>query len=90
MTTTYEKTDDPNVIKQTRLVVDEIHLDKLKKQITDLEKEMDAFPQLIEKGAYPDCVLLLIDEHNVMIPDITETQSRLDKKKELLSKLEKL
>ena len=85
----YETTKDPNIIKQTEEVESEIHLDKLEKQVTDLETQIANTPQKIETGKYPDEILALIAEHNQMI-DNTELQKDLDEKKSLLSELKKL
>ena len=85
----YTKTKDPNIIKQTETVESEIHLDKLEKQVADLETQIINTPTLIEKGEYPKEVLALIDEHNMMI-DKTELEAELKKKKDLLTELKGL
>ena len=43
----YEKTDDPNIVKQIKTVTSEIHLDKLEKDIADLETELKDMPDEI-------------------------------------------
>ena len=85
----YEKITD-NIIKQTEEVVSEIYIDKLTKQITDLETQITNTPQKIKTGDYPDEILALIAEHNQMLPDLTELQKDLDEKKSLLSELNNL
>ena len=99
----YETTKDPNIIKQIETVESEIYLDKLEKQVADLETQISNTPTLIEKGKYPKEVLALIDEHNMMseiyldklekqVADIdkTELEAKLKKKKDLLTELKGL
>lgn len=38
---TYEKTPDPNIIRRTRVVVDEIHLDGLRRRIEILKMRLN-------------------------------------------------
>ena len=85
----YEKTKDPNIIKQIETIESEILINKLEKQIIDLEIQIANAPQLIEKGKYPQEVLALIDEYNSMI-DITDIQEELDRKRNLLNLLNEL
>ena len=40
----YEKTEDKNIIRQIETVESEIHLDKLEKQVVDLENEIKDMP----------------------------------------------
>ena len=85
----YEKTDDPNIIMQIETVASEIHLNKLEKQIAELETHIANTPKKIKTGKYPDEVLTLIAEHNAMV-DTTELKKSLDEKKNLLNTLKGL
>jgi len=85
----YEKTDDKNIIKQIETVTSEIHIDKLEKDIAELETQIANAPKKIKTGKYPDDVLALIAEHNEMI-GTTELQKSLDEKKNLLNTLKGL
>ncbi len=86
----YEKTEDENIIKQIETVESEIWIDKLEKQVTDLETQISNTPQKIETEKYPKEILALIAEHNVMLPDNTLLQESLNEKKSLLSELKRL
>lgn len=86
----YEKTEDPNIIKQIETVESEIHLDKLEKQIADLENQIKNLPELVEIKDYPDDVKAAIEEHNRMIPDKTKLEAQLKEKQELLTLLTRL
>jgi len=43
----YEKTDDKNIIKQIETVTSEIHIDKLEKDIAELEEKLKNMPDEI-------------------------------------------
>lgn len=49
----YEKTADPNIVKRYRLLVDEIHINKLVAKIADLDARLAELP---EGGASTDGV----------------------------------
>jgi len=85
----YELTDDPNIIKQTETITSEVHIDKLEKDIAELETQIANAPKKIKTGKYPDDVLALIAEHNAII-DTVELQKKLDEKKNLLNTLKGL
>ena len=86
----YQKTDNINIVHCFSLLREELLIDKLEKQVTDLETQIANTPQKIETGKYPDEILALIAEYNMMLPDNTELQKDLDKKKSLLSELNNL
>ena len=43
----YEKTDDKNIIKQIEIVENEVHIDKLEKDIAELEEKLKNMPDEI-------------------------------------------
>jgi len=43
----YEKTDDKNIIKQIEIVENEVHIDKLEKDIAELEEKLKNMPEEI-------------------------------------------
>lgn len=89
----YEKTEDPNIIKQIETVESEIYLDKLEKQIVALEKQINGIPALIERRSYPAEILLLIDKHNTLATmrvNKEGLEAELKTKQDLLTMLEKL
>jgi len=86
--TKYEKTKDPNIIRQTESVQSEIHLDKLEAQIKALEAQLITKP--IEKADYPPDVCKLIDLHNARFPIRQDVEAELTERRELLGMLRKL
>ena len=81
----YQKTKDPNIIKQIEIIENEIDLDKLKQQITDLENIKYNFLQ------YPkDATVAMkqaVDEYNE--PEIAcqlQNEAEMEEKRELLNK----
>ena len=87
MTITYEKTVDPNVVAEVREVRTEIHLDKLTRQIRDLETQLAAVP---EPKTEPDQETLEFwNDHQARALDAEGLQARIRQKKELLAAAEK-
>jgi len=87
--TKYEKTKDPNIIRQTESVQSEIHLDKLERQITVLESNIATIAP-IKMGEYPDDVIYLINAHNATLPDRTVLEAELKEKKGILAIIKEL
>lgn len=87
---TYEVTDEPNIIRARKVINEEIHIDKLKKQIEDLKKQIEAIPDPV---AYPenasDEVKKAIDFYNEMNASIdkSELEAELKEKQNLLKRL---
>ena len=84
----YEKTEDPNIIKQIEVVESEIYLDKLEKQVTELETEISSLPKPKTK---PDQeTLACYNEHIDMLDDKEGLENNLREKKNLLNELKSL
>jgi len=43
----YEKTKNPNIVKQIEIVENEVHIDKLEKDIAELEEKLKNMPEEI-------------------------------------------
>lgn len=82
----YEKTDDKNVVKKILVVESEIRLDVLRKEIEDLERQIEEAPKPKEK---PDEETLEFWNAMNAVP-IDDLIGRLEEKQEFLRKLEEL
>lgn len=87
----YETTPDPNIIIEIRIVRSEIHLDKLRERIANIQIEIDSIPSPYEypEGASQE-IIDLIDEQNGQIPDTTDLEAEIIIKQALLVDLEGL
>lgn len=84
----YEKTDNPNVVKEVKVIGREIHLDKLEAEIKELQEQLKNIPKPKEK---PDQETL--DFWNeMMLPSFNkeELEEELREKEELLERLKGL
>ena len=85
---TYEKTDNPNIIKQTQTIESSIYIDKLEKEISDLQTQIKDIP---EPKTKPDQETLDFYNDNIgMEIDSEETERMLKQKQDLLSKINEL
>lgn len=91
--TEYEKTPDPNIIKQTEAVVSEIHLDKLHKQIDDLTTQIENIhePIVCPKDA-SDEIIAAVEFWNQMNAhtDRGTLEAERKEKQDLIDMLKKL
>ena len=81
MTKTYEKTEDPNIVKEIESVEADIHLDKLQKEINDLKTEISSLPE--PKTKPDEETLEFWNEMNVN-PLKVEAEGRLQEKEDLM------
>ena len=85
MTTSYKKTDDPNIIMKIETVESEIHLDKLENQISELNKQIKDSPK--PKTEPDEETLAFYNEYT--IEDIN-WQEQIDEKMGFLNQLKEL
>lgn len=65
---------------------EEIHTDKLEKQIVDLQEEIENIPEPIsDVGVSDERVIDLIEIYNGEIPDTAELEIKLQKKQDFLA-----
>jgi len=78
----YERTEDPNIIKEIKTIESEIHLDKLEAAIRKLQEQIRSIPRPKEE---PDQETL--DYWNEMTLPSLELENELREKEELLEQL---
>jgi len=77
----YEKTDDPNIIKQIETYSNEIDIDKLEAEIKDLEQQIEDAPKPKTK---PDQETLDYYNAEIEMRNNLMLEEQLIEKKELL------
>ena len=82
----YEKSDNKNIVKKIEKTETEIHLEQLRIEIEELEKEIDGMPK--PKIKPDEDTLLFWNEMNVS--NIEELKNQLENKKSLFKKIEAL
>lgn len=86
MAITYEKTGDPNIVKEVTEVKVDIHLDRLREEIADLEAMIADLPNAKTK---PDQETLdYWNEMNDMAHAKSDMEAQLKEKQALLKTLE--
>jgi len=83
----YEKTEDPNIIRQIKTVVSEIYLDKLGEQILELRAQLSSIPEAKTK---PDQETLDFWNALNVREDKEDLEKLLKEKEDLLKQLEEL
>lgn len=70
----FRKTGNKNIILADNISRDEeIHIDKLEKQVVDIQKEIDNIPESISVADIKDeKVIALIEMHNMETPDMAD------------------
>ena len=82
----FRKTADKNIVLADNISRDEeIHIDKLEKQIVDIQKEIDNIPEPISVADIRDeKVIALIEMHNMEIPDMADLTTNKEVKETFL------
>jgi len=83
----YKKTDNPNIIKKIEIIENEIHLDKLEKEISELKAQLDNMPKPKTK---PDQETLDYWNEMHIREDREELERQLKEKEGLLKQLKVL
>lgn len=84
----YEKTEDPNIVRQIKTVVSRIYLDKLEGQILKIRAQLNSIP---EAKTEPDQETLDFWNEMVALPlNREELEGKLRKKERLLELLREL
>lgn len=77
----YYVTDDPDIIKALWTTSEEIHIDKLQKQIADIEEQIAAIPDAISTDGLTGPGKALVEEQNAIAaferPALEEELARL-------------
>jgi len=84
----FRRTDDKNIVLVDNISRDEqIHIDKLEKQIATIQNEIDNISVLIPtEGIRNEQILALIAEYNAEILDKTELEKTKKDKEDILLK----
>ena len=84
----YKKTSDPNIVLQIRLNVQEIHLDKLNEQVSEMQGRIDSAPKpkLIPIDASNDIKEAIEHWNRFNVVEVDNIQEKLDVKETLLGK----
>ncbi len=86
-----EKSPDPNIVWKYEVKRSEIWLDKLNKQIADLQSQIDSAPKFVEfpKDATAE-VKQAIGEHNAMVTPIEEIEKEKVELEKIKTEVEKI